>query len=397
MEEDKKACIDKSSKKLNENNNKSPEIKKENDLMNKIIEQTKDMFFANFDENTKADIIKHCEHFDFRKFSFDAIKVIEEFLKQKRQENVKIEKSPSLLKYVKTDILEPYLTIRPNLTELYKQGERSAYLIKGDEGKTGILKIAEFKTSQEEINMKHLRREFYICRSFGKMCSDVAKVYDMKEIYIENGTKKRVEMLFEYGGVSLDKILPSSESNTILASLELDNRITIACRLACILEVMESAGLAHLDLKLQNITCDINTLKLKLIDFGAAISFYKSPEKVAEVIGEQIEKVHECTRAYAPPEILKYLNAKNNKRNELSKEIIAQKVDIFSFGIIFTELLLKKSIAQFNRALNGSLESHESFIKVINEEFEKQGLKCWLDVIIKCLDYKGVNRPTFEN
>jgi len=249
---------------------------------------------------------------------------------------------PSVIENVKTDILKPYLEFGPKCEPFSKGQARICLVTFAGNPIKCVLKCSEFKASNERF-INNLRREYYICRTFGNMCENVVKVIDIKEIYTEQGLKKNIEMLFEYGGKDLQNILPS---------LDLKERIKITYHLACTLEVMERAGLAHLDIKLPNIVRDEKTSVLKLIDFGSAISFYRKPEKVAEFLGEQSSKFHEFTITYSPPEVIQL--CKTNFKNLKNREdiIIPQKIDAFSAGIVFAELLLKTTNIGLKRRLD---------------------------------------------
>lgn len=84
-------------------------------------------------------------------------------------------------------------------------------------------------------------------------------------------------------------------------------------QLAHTLEYLHSRGIAHRDVKLENILIDKKTLGIKLIDFGFAIKA-TGPSARSSLIG---------TPSYLPPEMIS------------SKEYDPFKADVWALGILF--------------------------------------------------------------
>ena len=90
-------------------------------------------------------------------------------------------------------------------------------------------------------------------------------------------------------------------------------------------EYMHDTGIAHMDLKLENIIIDTNNKLIKIIDFGNAIIFHDSTH-INTIIKNK--GVH-GTIPYIPPEEFK------------SQEYNPEKCDIWSLGIILYSILYK--------------------------------------------------------
>lgn len=107
---------------------------------------------------------------------------------------------------------------------------------------------------------------------------------------------------------------------------------------------LHSIGIAHVDLKLENIMLDFNTNKIKLIDFGHSGCFIVNNERVplSEAKG---------TVEYLPPEM--FCNTK----------VFGDHIDIWSIGVVFYSLI-------YNRALWSCASFKDPIFKKCNRYFE---------------------------
>jgi len=288
-------------------------------------------------------------------------------------------------KFSKTSILNEYYEFEPKInTKKHSKGDVSIITLKS--GKKIVLKT--FVLNQNDTkNIDYLLREFYISKTFGYVIENVAKALNIKQIPIEEGKKMYIEILYEYGGIDL-----LNSINTITSKRELYD---IVYQLVCVLEIMEDIGIAHLDIKPQNIVYEKSTSLIKLIDFGASISFFRSPQAIINLIGDYQDKFHSFTVLYSPPETLllnKLKWPKNKKWN-----IIPQKVDSFCFGITIIELIYRVLFKlDFNEIRDGDEKSHDLFRNKIEAAFKEHDESKIYDIIKDCLSYSPDKRPTFK-
>jgi len=283
-----------------------------------------------------------------------------------------------------TSIMNQYKEFKPKYEQIYpgESTTKNIYKVSLNDGRTFVLKAVKVQADQDK-KIDTIIREYYITRTFGKMIENVGKVIDMKQTKIDkDGNAIWFEMLFEYGGVDLEKAMNE---------LTMEDFVKITYQLVNTLAVMEEVGIAHLDIKPRNLVYDKAASVLKIIDFGAAISFYRSPKSVAIFLGENKEKFHEFTKRYSPPELLE-------DKPQLAK-LIPQKIDAFCFGITILNLLFKVTAPSsdlMKRSYESGIEFHKDFMSRIEDEMKKANRIQWLEIIKQCLSYQPKGRPTFS-
>jgi len=318
---------------------------------------------------------------------------IDDFLEQVPQED-KSEKS----KYSQTSILNPYKDLIAKFEILSDEKPTiKAYKITLKDSRELVLKILIVKANAT-TNLDTAIREFYISRTLSSLgIINFIKIFDMKQISLKATGETRIEILLEYGGRDLSKIEPH---------LTLDEILKIEFQLLYALCVFEEIGIAHFDIKPQNMVYNRSNSILKLIDFGAAISFFRSPKNLVKILGKNSSKFCGFTEKYAPPEIIQFYeqkkeekmkHPKENKKSELlKKSLIPQKVDVFCFGLTIAELILQNYGLKIPDSRNSIWSSHIIFIENIEMEFKKVGLEKHFNIIKGCLNYNPEVRPTFS-
>jgi len=305
--------------------------------------------------------------------------------------------------YTITPIMIPYEEFEPKYELIAEKLDKmKVYKITLNDKREFALKIL-IANENDRARINKILREYYIGRTFGAMSSYVAKAINLMLKKVEETKKIHVEMLLEYGGSNLSQLKERFIQ---------ENFLKISSQLVAALLEAEEIGIAHFDIKPENIVYDIEKQILKIIDFGGVISFYRSPEDIEKYICQNANKFHEFTEKYAPPEILYFktiLDSIISTERTLSKDkvkiineikgkmIIPQKVDAFCFGMTLAELMLgyenfEKIIAE----RKFELKSHEQFLLKIIANLENTEWKNFTKIISCCLDYLPERRPKFE-
>jgi len=297
-----------------------------------------------------------------------------------------VKSNDEIKKYSLTSIMNSYTEYKPQFEEIYRrEGKVVVYKVSLNDGRKFVLKVLTIK-STNHTKLENVIREYYICRTFGNISKNVVKAIDLKQKSLESGATQRLEILFEFGGIDLSNLKGDLKS--------LEELMKIIYQLLSVLCIMEEVGIAHFDLKPLNIVYDRSNSLVKLIDFGAAISFFRSSQSILKFLGQNSDKFHAFTELYAPPEVIQLY--KQNWPIEDKEKIIPQKVDVYCFGITFCELLLSTAHYDLQSCRDGKLESHIAFIKGIENTLMTMGQDQFLKIIKNCLSFKPEERPLFK-
>ncbi|CAD8122521.1 unnamed protein product [Paramecium sonneborni] len=175
-----------------------------------------------------------------------------------------------------------------------------------------------------------------------------------------------------YEGDTLYNFIRSIQADTLPSYIVRDGIKTLLLGL----QYLESLGLIHRDIKLENILlAKQNEIKsLKIIDFGLAI--YENTYTKLSVCG---------TPGYIAPEILQV----ENKSNE---QYFTTKCDIFSAGVIFYKLLTKRTL--FRADNTGEIMKANTKCDIHLNELEQTVQKEALSLLKSMLEPNPNNRPT---
>ena len=178
-------------------------------------------------------------------------------------------------------------------------------------------KIANKQRLDDEINiLKYLEKS---------ECNNIVSKY-----YDTFSDDENVFIIMEYiEGIVLSKYILLSDGGKINIKVLLSIYYELAKGLECI----HSKGIAHRDIKLDNIII-IEDGSIKYIDFGLSCIQNCIEDNCENLCGSRAGQVG--TPLYFPPE-WKILNVKNISRIQL-----AQKGDVWSLGIVMYELANKK-------------------------------------------------------
>jgi serine/threonine-protein kinase len=165
---------------------------------------------------------------------------------------------------------------------------------------------------------ERLRFNFLARRRFVRGCEILAKIGDHEGIigYVEHGKiKGRLYLLMEYVEAANLKELYAQHDPVLL-----ENIAQILIDMAVALEHMHENGFMHLDFKPENVLITRNG-KVRLVDFDLAREIPEKPVKFS--------KKNPGTPAYMAPE-------------QLLRQPISNRVDIFSYGAAAYELLTNR-------------------------------------------------------
>ena len=189
-------------------------------------------------------------------------------------------------------------------------GTSNVYLgllvIDKDKFKRVVIKIVRLNDDQKKITF--FKNE---CRALNMLQENCEKNHIL--CYIEGF------MLDSYGYIitkyiknTMDYITFSEEKKEIFRNLKYNEKIDICYQIAKSIEFIHSVNLLHLDIKLENILINCDTLEVYLIDFGYVCNLENDvcPKKIG-------------TKSYFPPEMY------------ISGEIIGEQSDIYMLGILF--------------------------------------------------------------
>eukprot|EP00828_Plagiopyla_frontata_P030675 TRINITY_DN4012_c0_g1_i5.p1 TRINITY_DN4012_c0_g1~~TRINITY_DN4012_c0_g1_i5.p1 ORF type:complete len:221 (+),score=23.10 TRINITY_DN4012_c0_g1_i5:266-928(+) len=174
--------------------------------------------------------------------------------------------------------------------------------------------------------------------------------------------------------IDLEKILFNRRQSIIIKNF----KKTICCQILEALQYLHKKDVVHLDLKPSNIMLKSQLLPdIVLLDFGIS-NIYKNSENT---------NIFGITPFYCPPEI---------KFNNPSS--ITPKADIFSFGIVFYEIVTeKKSFAKYQSKPSGQIynlirsQDFDFF-----QENQSTGNADIDSIISQCVKREASQRPTAQ-
>jgi len=273
-----------------------------------------------------------------------------------------------------TKILDKFKDSSPKYKLLYQRDSTLKELriwkvtLKNDE--EYVLKSIRVKRDSKSL-IQSIINEYHIGRTLGALSPNVIKTLDFQKKSLDN-EEVVIEILMEYGGVALTSLKNRLNHTTVLKMIyELLN----------LFELMEKLGVAHFDIKPQNIVWDQKSKKVKLIDFGTSITFYNNPDEAKEPMIKNYSKIIGFTRFYAPFELIQ----KNYKK------IIPQKVDVYSFGVTMVEMILMNAKGYNTKNSNISY----NIIVSIREMLDYIKEEAYSQLIRKCLHNNPLKRPSF--
>jgi len=308
----------------------------------------------------------------------------------KKKQEIPIDKAKGILYF--TDVLDKYsdaqfMELKRKMQDPDTKFESQVIFVSNSQKiPIYILKTGSYVLSDTE-GIAQAKREYEIAYELGKNNPYIAKGLTIEEYTDTLTNTYYCEKLFEYGGSNLLEIM-----NTGLRNEEI---IEIAKQTADAMNFTHKKGIFHSDLKPENIVYKNGAAKI--IDFGVSMNFGKKTE-VVKYTKFCTGKVVGLTPCYSPPEFL-YL--------DLLKDMMPinrEKIDVYSWAMIFYQLLSKKSIQELEQEwepYRRNFETYQKFkihIKLLKTDafYKGKSSKKFVKIISDCLSFCSADRPTFE-
>lgn len=227
-----------------------------------------------------------------------------------------------------SDILDKYEVRK--VTSLKKEN-RFVSLVEVGEQKF-VIKSMELKGDNDKIMAND---ELQFALKYGEKGISPKVIDVRKEFVIDN--KKYYEILFEYGGVDLLKIMEEIIKNGGPFPVEMYQQwVTQSIN---IMMILHEDKVNFVDFKPDNFVWD---KKLLIIDFGSAKNKYEDLKSTAATSTSLL-----ITQRYAPPEAL-------GGNASIGLKRIPSKLDVYCWGAAFLYLLLAPHVKTLDEFLNGS-------------------------------------------
>lgn len=209
------------------------------------------------------------------------------------------------------------------------------------------------------------------------------------ELQHENiiGVKGLVKDKFRLIGYLME-ICSQNLSNAVQQNLPLVERMEILYQISCGIEHLHSKGVAHRDLKLDNVLFRRvqGRLIVKICDFGFS----------ADVQNNSVDL--RCSPAYAAPELIEAQKMEDEGKTHKLRPEGQLGLDKWAFGVLATELLLG-SLAWVNAPWE-QLTAENLYKKVVQQRvtppFTFITNNDLASLVSECVSYDPANRPDFS-
>jgi len=205
-----------------------------------------------------------------------------------------------------------------------------------------------------------------------------------------------IQIIFEYGGVALSKLQPTTIKQTYNLMRQSANALLL----------LHNLEIAHLDIKPDNMVYDTKKDLLKIVDMGSAFGG-SNRRRVGATTKELEKKVTSTTQEFAPPEVL-FMEKGSTKQLELKFYLTA--IDVYCWAMSFFAILNNKSsmdLKNYSTRYRTGLEpSYKEFIKIVETTFDSIKSKNSKDtelitvvsnLLTKALQYKPKERPIMKD
>lgn len=250
------------------------------------------------------------------------------------------------------------------------EGRLTTVYTLGSDEKTFVFKsVACWLTEAKTI--AQARNEYRLCLQCGKLSDGVAKLLEHREVADEASGKLYMELLYEHYSEDLYSVIGKLEGKKLLKLMRKVLEPLIA---------MEENGIGHADLRPGNIA--VNGKQVKILNCGASVNFEQKIERVkaGKAGGEDL--------LYCPPEIVR------------AEECPINKVDVYSWGMIFYQMVTEKTDKDLEAEIELRLTDHNKFLENLKSiELKGENGSVKEDIVKalrKALSLNHKNRPSFK-
>ncbi|CAF0971093.1 unnamed protein product [Rotaria sp. Silwood1] len=201
-------------------------------------------------------------------------------------------------------------------------------------------------------------------------------------------------LVFAHGGRSLISICPLRARTIVSKTCRI---INIAFQIANAMIYLEKKNIVHRDLTASNVLIDSYGY-IRIADFGHAIQKEEGKNNLSRAITSSGEYRFQV-RFLAPECIPKSMQSQTNQpTDQLRRQIYASfssKSDVWAFGILITQLMLKNPLKPYPHIDNDRDVSRRV---AINREVHSKPDGCNIDIYLilqQCWAYEPINRISF--
>jgi len=255
---------------------------------------------------------------------------------------------------------------------------------------------------QNLMEMSEVFQEYHLARAASLITPHIAKPLSL-DLTIELARDRfsfsylHIQIIFEYGGIALDKLQPTTIEQTYNLMRQSANGLLS----------LHNLGIAHFDIKPSNMVYDNKKDLLKIVDMSCAFGA-SDREKLAATTENLEGKVIGCTPEFAPPEVL--FMGRGHTR-ELGLELYLPAIDVYCWAISFFAILTNKNSIDlrnyYENYKTGSETDYKGFIKKVVEisfgsvkaknSKEEELMKVISNLLTRALQYKPKDRPTIKD
>jgi len=202
-----------------------------------------------------------------------------------------------------------------------------------------------------------------------------------------------VQIIFEYGGVALNKLQPTTIEQTYNLMRQSANALLS----------LHNLGIAHFDIRPTNMVYDDKKDLLKIVNMWSAFGGSNRKELAATTMSLE-EKVRNFTPEFAPPEVL---FMEKDLTKELNLKLYLPGIDVYCWAMSFFAILTNKSNIDLKNYKRKSEENYKRFMeKIVKISFdsveskspkEVELMKVVSNLLTRALQYKPEERPKIKD
>jgi len=204
-----------------------------------------------------------------------------------------------------------------------------------------------------------------------------------------------IEIIFEDGGVSLNK----------LESVNIDDVYNFMRQSADALVLLHDIGIAHFDIKPENMVYEKENDILKVIDMGSAFGS-ATATKIIGSTGTFDGKIRSGTLQFAPPEVLRTAEKLGRVPGI---EITIGGVDVYCWAMCFYSMIKRRSaddlVNDYRKYKLASEINYKDYVEIVEEDLdsiktknsaEKNKIDFIKKLLTNSLKYRPKDRPTMK-